>query len=532
MTILSVYWAPGHQRGTDIDYMARLQPPAIRVLDPDVNQMSIAYRAAPNALLLPRDWALSEQHDDVRRDPAGTGKRHAQDWRNKIAVWRATGLKLPPDNQIIVVGVNEPRVWDMLPQVVEYTVAWLDECTALGLRACALNLSVGWPANNGAGTPPDWKPYAPIEAAIQRGNHFLVLHEYWYRSGPRDGWGWFAGRLQHCPWDVPIIIGECGIDMYVDMKRWENDGKPNRGWRGNVDAAQYAIQMEDYARSVDKRVVAILPFLTDYRSNNWESFDTAEAHGPLLAHKDAMMPQAARPPQPPTKPTPAYVTPFYVTAPAGANVRSRPKDGDILIAVPYAQQVDVYDYDAGAPWLLVRYGDVKGWVLATLLSLQPVTVQPTPQPEPPTGDNWSRAWPIVLKIEGGLSLDPNDTGNYYQGKLVGTKFGISAAVWGGQYDIPNLTKEQALDIYKRAYWDAAGCNALAWPMCLIHFDTAIQHGVGVAQKLLNYKPTPEEIYLGLRALRYFEDPKWKTYGVAWGNRIEHLDDIVDGKMPT
>jgi hypothetical protein len=255
----------------------------------------IAHRAAPGALLLPRDWALSEQHDDVRRDPVGTGKRHAQDWRGKINVWRANGAQLPPDNQIIVVGINEPRVWDMLPQVVEYNVAMLDECTTLGLRACALNLSVGWPANDGPGKPPNWTPYKPIEAAIKRGNHLLTLHEYWYRTGPQDGWSWIAGRLQSCPWDVPIVIGECGIDMYVDMQRWEHDGKPNRGWRGNVDANTYAAQLEEYARAIDTRVVAILPFLTDYRSNNWESFDTAEAHNALLARSSNMIPQAKKP---------------------------------------------------------------------------------------------------------------------------------------------------------------------------------------------------------------------------------------------
>jgi murein DD-endopeptidase MepM/ murein hydrolase activator NlpD len=288
--------------------MRQLQPPAIRVLDPDPNQLLIAHRTAPNALILPRDWALSEQHDDVRRDPVGTGKRHAQDWRQKLDRWA-----LPiPANQIVVVGMNELQVWNMLPQAVEYTVAMLDECTRLGLRACALNLSVGWPANTGPDTPPDWKPYAPIEASIKRGDHILTLHSYWYRSGPKDGAGWWAWRHRACPWDVPIIIGECGVDMYVDMKRWENDGKPNRGWQGNISPEQYAEQMEEYARGCDRRVIAILPFLTDYRSNTWQNFDTAPAHNALLARKDRMVPQASAPtghvvhlPSVGTGPTPA-----------------------------------------------------------------------------------------------------------------------------------------------------------------------------------------------------------------------------------
>lgn len=453
MSVLGCYWAPGHQRPTDIDYMQRLQPPAIRVLDPDPNQLVIAHNAAPHALILPRDWALSEQHDDVRRDPVGTGKRHAQEWRAKLDRWQ---LPIPAD-QIVVVGINEPQVWTMLQQTVDYNVAFLDECTRLHLRACALNLSVGWPANNGPDTPPDWSPYAPIEAAIKRGKHYLVLHEYWYRTGPRDGWGWFAGRLQHCPWDVPIIIGECGVDMYVDMQRWQNDGKPNRGWRGNIEATSYAYQLEQYARAIDKRVVAILPFLTDYRSNHWESFDTAEAHPALLALAPNMIPQGER-------------------------------------------------HTTHLP----------------IIGNGPTPAEPEAHiPEQPD-NTWQRSWPIVLKFEGGLSLDPNDTGNWYNGQLIGTKYGISAAVWAGQYDIPNLTQAQALSIYKTAYWDAANCDALPWPLCLAVFDHAINAGVGSARQLLSQSGPNFLVFMADRIAWYTRLAQFDIYGVAWMRRCAEV----------
>jgi hypothetical protein len=292
--VLGVYWAPGHNRYEDHEYMRALQPPAIRILDPDVSQLALAHRLAPNALLLPRDWALSEQHDDVRRDPHGTGIRHAQDWRGKINTWRSTGAALPPDDRIIVVGINEPRVWDMLPETVAYNVAFLDECTRLGLRACALNLSVGWPDNTGPDTAPDWSRYEPVRAAINRGYHFLCVHEYHYKSGPQDGAGWWCWRVNKCPWDVPIIIGECGIDNYVDKDRWTNEGKPPRGWGGNVDPSTFADYMTRYARGLDKRVVAILPFLTDYRSNEWASFDTRGAQAELLASASQMLPMVGK----------------------------------------------------------------------------------------------------------------------------------------------------------------------------------------------------------------------------------------------
>ena len=139
--------------------------------------------------------------------------------------------------------------------------------------------------------------------------------------------------------------------------------------------------------------------------------------------------------------------------------------------------------------------------------------------------NWVRSYPHVLRIEGGLSLDPNDPGNWRDGKLVGTQYGISAAVWGGQYDIPNLTEQQALDIYRQHYWRAAGCENLPWPLCLVVFDTAVNHGVGVAQELLGQHSDPVE-YLAHRMLVYVRLANWSRYGVAWGNRVKALLDVV------
>lgn len=245
------------------------------------------------------------------------------------------------------------------------------------------------------------------------------------------------------------------------------------------------------------------------------------------------MPATTTPTQPTPEPKPQPIDMWIVTKTA-ANIRKHPSlDAAVLKVVPQGARLKAIG-DAGE-WYQAVGGGADAWMMSEIFYVHKSVVEPLPVPNPteptPSADNWSRAWPIVLKIEGGLSLDPNDTGNWYNGKLIGTKYGISAAVWGGQYDIPNLTKEQALSIYKTAYWDAANCEALPWPMCLIVFDTAINHGVGVANKLLAHKPTQEEIYLGLRLLRYVEDPKWRHFGVAWGNRVEMLDDIVDGEVP-
>jgi hypothetical protein len=272
--------------------MRQLQPPAIRILDPDVQQISDAYKVCPNALLLPRDHSLSEQKSDANRDPVGTGKRHAIEWRDKIDYWRnqaqAREMPFPHDDQIVIVGINEPNEGVGVNAQTAYTMALCREARGLGLSVSALNLGVGWPANTGPDTPPDWSPYAEMLRVVEDGGHYLTLHSYWY-DDPTTGWGWLAGRHRHVPqtYGGRIIIGECGVDRYVDAERWRNEGG-NRGWRGNWEPEEYAADIAWYADNCDTRVVAVLPFLTDYRSREWESFDTAPAHPWLV-----MMAQSA-----------------------------------------------------------------------------------------------------------------------------------------------------------------------------------------------------------------------------------------------
>lgn len=78
---------------------------------------------------------------------------------------------------------------------------------------------------------------------------------------------------------------------------------------------------------------------------------------------------------------------------------------------------------------------------------------------------WDVAAARTLALEGGLSLDGNDGGNWTggrpgSGELRGTRYGISAASYPDE-DIQNLTKERALEIARRDFWDVPGLQALA-----------------------------------------------------------------------
>lgn len=273
--LLSVHWIPVHGRNEDLEYFQTIAPAVLKTVDADVHRVAQAYEkcgAKPWYYL--RDWALSEQKSDMQSNPVGTGVRHAKE---RIEAARRYNV---PQARIVLCGINEPAVWEDMT-VVPYTVAFLDELTKQGFKGTALNLSVGWPANKGGSTPPDWEPYTPVLAAIKRGGHFLCLHEYWDHRGPDSEWGWKSGRYTKCPWDVPIIIGEFGLDEYVTDASVPAD---KRGWQGWMDATQYAVQVRRYLgkASEDKRIVGCCLYTTDY-GHPWSSFDTYPAHPQLSA---------------------------------------------------------------------------------------------------------------------------------------------------------------------------------------------------------------------------------------------------------
>lgn len=449
---LGIYWSVMHRPPQHYDFLRRLQPAVLKIMDGGAPDYAWAYANLPDALIIARDHPLSEQHDDMLRDPVGTGVRHAREWdqhANRLGLDR---------KRTLVLGINEPRVWE--PGVAEalrqYTIAMCDEGTRLGLRIGAKQLSVGWPGNNGADTPPDWSQWHGVEDAIKRGNHVLVLHEYWADQGPFENWGWWGGRGIKCPWQVPIVIGECGIDMYV------KDGsvdKRSRGWIGRVSPGRYADELWEFNRrwAEDERFEGSCVYALDCADcETWGCFNIESACDAILA-----------------LPT----------------VRSTPTPAPVTVHLPI----------------------VEG--------------QPVSQDQ---GEiNWRRAYPFVLNMEGGFSTDPNDKGNYTpSGEFKGTKYGISARSYP-HLDIANLTKEQALEIYKRDYWLPSGAASQPWPLCLATFDVAINHGVGAAKRIHARQLSEIELYMAKRMLDYITYSTWRHHGVAWGNRVRHLLEEVE-----
>lgn len=284
---MGVHWIPVHQNPKHEQFMAALRPSSIKIINPDPNQARRCLEYIdPAGVVVLRDHPLSEQKGDMTRDPIGTGKRHAAEWRQKFDKGgRFDGLL---SNQIAVTGINEPFVHDDNEEriVFEYTKAFLEDCAVYGIRALALNLSVGWPRNLGRDMPPYWNGFVRLEDTINRGNHFLCTHEYWY-THPNESWfqnkfGWLAHRIHACPMQVPIIIGECGMEKRVDTERRKNEGNPPWGWIGNISAAEYATQLWDYESKLPANVFSIMPFTLDWGSHDWDSLDVGPAADEIL----------------------------------------------------------------------------------------------------------------------------------------------------------------------------------------------------------------------------------------------------------
>jgi uncharacterized protein YgiM (DUF1202 family) len=506
---IGVHWIKTHGRPEDLDYIRRLQPPSVKLVAgdvPDVQWISDTYQAAPNTLIVLRSHAMSEQKSDMAADPTFTGRRHAQEWYGHIEKLRneakRRNLPFPPAEQIVVLGINEPEVWNHLQQTVDYTVAFLDACAKLGMTAGALNLSVGWPANTGTDTPPNWTPYEPVHAALIHGRHYLFLHEYHDIAGPAENRRWWCGRYLQCPWqDVRIIVGEYGIDRFVKDGNIHID---RRGWRGWLSADQYAAQIREYHESLlqDKRIHSLQIYSSDY-SHPWSSFDLPDLYPALLAYAGEVRNRPAQ--------TQPQGWTGYVSAPAGLNLRNLPStNGDILRMLKCGDELTVLG-NAG-DWLTVQHEGATGYVFAQWVSREKPEISEGSSKD--QRSDWQKAITFVLRWEGGLADNPNDPGGL-------TNFGISQRSYH-DLDIRNLTKEQAVAIYERDYWQASGADKLPWPLALIHLDSAVNAGVGKAQQWLQQSGGNATHYMALRLDFYTRLNTWQHFGLAWVRRIADL----------
>ena len=138
---------------------------------------------------------------------------------------------------------------------------------------------------------------------------------------------------------------------------------------------------------------------------------------------------------------------------------------------------------------------------------------------------------IVDKLEGGSKLI-TDSGGL-------TKYGVSQK-GNPNVDIKHLTRDGAIDIYKKKYWGAIkGIDKMSPEMQLMALDAAINAGPGRAnQWAAQSKNNPAEFQKLRRAFNASlisrNAKKYKRYEKGWNNRLKNLETngvaVATGKV--
>lgn len=149
---------------------------------------------------------------------------------------------------------------------------------------------------------------------------------------------------------------------------------------------------------------------------------------------------------------------------------------------------------------------------------------------------------FVLEREGGYVDDPDDHGG-------ATNYGITQATYD-QYrarsgltpqSVRDMPQSEAKGVYLTDYWLAVSADKFPEPLDCVMFDTAVQHGVGTAIRMLQrvvgvpidgicgpVTRQAAQTYLARALLRnrreYYadiirHDPTQKKFEKGWGNRL-------------
>ncbi len=169
--------------------------------------------------------------------------------------------------------------------------------------------------------------------------------------------------------------------------------------------------------------------------------------------------------------------------------------------------------------------------------------------EAPDDGDFETALAHVLEMEGGWSNDPHDPGGPTN---LGITIGVYAAWKGVELNDANrdaliaelkqLKKPAVRPIYHARYWVPSRADALPPGLALMHFDAAVNHGVGNAARMLQEVlgvtvdgeigpetlgaagrlPVDETVgrYADSRRKRYRSLPHFWRFGRGWLRRVD------------
>ena len=149
---------------------------------------------------------------------------------------------------------------------------------------------------------------------------------------------------------------------------------------------------------------------------------------------------------------------------------------------------------------------------------------------------FEKAVDLILRLEGGYSIDAQDRGGE-------TKFGVSKRAFP-HINIKDLTKEDAIEIYRIYYWDKIRIGEMPPEVRLAVFDCAVNQGhiraVSFVQKSLGvlndgivgpvtlaaFSEQSPKLFLSNFVMRRFEayakNDQWSVYGRGWMKRLMEI----------
>lgn len=422
---LSYHWIPTHDQGPYLAMQARIgsrTPKLVSSGRVNVQHFADFYERNPGALLyILRDHALSEQKHNVVRDeraedPAGTGRRHAQEWAQQLDLVyeeaRQAGLALPDRSVVATEGLNEPPVWAAPgPEPwIEYEIARFDEQTRLGIPGVFCNNAIGHPGNGGVrDAPPNWAPWAPIlrRIADNRAGHVLGHHVYFGQQGPAFLGRWLAYSYRDIKATtgitVPIVLTEVGAVYLVLNERGDPVMDAQRGWEslpspsgsGNMTPAEYMAMLIEFDGEIrrDPNVLGATIFTGDGGHPWIDSFDVIRL-ADLWAEYAATVP----PVEPPRPQQPSGYLPI-VSGPGGTPTAA-PEQPQPTTPAPV-----LYQPFLGAYPVTQAFGENPQWYspLAGHPGIDYGTPAGTPILAPAAGviaeaDDWPQSWGKYIKI--------------------------------------------------------------------------------------------------------------------------------------
>lgn len=123
---------------------------------------------------------------------------------------------------------------------------------------------------------------------------------------------------------------------------------------------------------------------------------------------------------------------------------------------------------------------------------------------------------VVLELEGGYVNDYDDPGG-------ATKYGISQRSYPG-LDIHNLTRAEAIQIYRRDYWEPVTEVVADSRMRILVFDSAVNHGLTRALTWFQSYPDYND-YLTNRIRFYASLNNFNKYGRGWMRRVAKIVEV-------